>query len=324
MPKIPMPPIAPVSYREAMDHCRRIERERGIALLIPGDLHLWGVEGGNRSDFFAHILETLEYDKVVLLGDMFDGMKYEQETHADRRVLELLAQLDCDDRIHIVRGNHDRAILNDPQTIHERARSEHVRAETGEPMDLSWLTRSRMYRDVVYVAVDGGAYRGPAHHEGSAHAHRWPSHVGSNDVLVLRVADKHILFEHGDAHDKWARRAHKSSVIEYVGKCGFDLLVRLERNHSGLGDMTGSLKQKVSRWRGVCRDVAQGAYVRGHELDFDIHANVCGHTHYPGQVLLGEVTHVNVGSFRGYRPSFALVTRDGELLPPIVVRYGRE
>lgn len=325
MPRSLFAPITPVSVAQALEYCHMIAESRGIALLMPGDLHLWGVNGGNRSDFFVRLLDELAYDAVVLVGDVFDSAKHERETHADREVLVRLRTLDEADRLHIVRGNHDQQVLDDPQSIRERARRELVIGEAGDPMDLSWLTRPRMHTNVVYAEADARVFVGPAHYDAEQHKDAWPTHTGTNDVLVLRVSDSHILYEHGDRYDRWARRAHASSIVKHVGTCAYDLLVRFERRRAEWGDATGSLKQRVSVWRGVCRDVAQGIHKRGVTLPIEVHASVSGHTHYPGYVQIDGVPQVNVGSFRGYRPSFALVTRDtGELLPPVVVRYGRE
>ena len=318
MDRIPMSRLAPLSPEEAFRVVDRVQREQGIAYLIPGDLHLWGARGGNRSDLFFRLLVETRYRKVVVLGDLFDGNRHERETVSDRQVLLHLRTLDTEGRLHLVRGNHDRLLMRSPALFAERAVRRRVFGEAGEPMDMSWLVRPRMHDDVVVSIADGVEYatRGA----GSSQ----DVHPGSSDVLVLRVGDKNILFEHGDAYDQWVRHSRTGSVLASVGKCAYDLMVKIEKNHTSLADLSGTLKQKVSVWRGVCHAVAVGTHKRGVVLPHPIHASVSGHTHYPGSVLFGDVPYVNVGSFRGYRPSFTLVTEQGDVLPPIVVHCGRE
>ncbi len=305
--------IAPLSLDDMFRVVDQVHREHGIAYLIPGDLHLWGARGGNLSSLFFRLLQEIPYRKVVVLGDLFDGNRHERETMSDRQVLEHLRLLDVADRLHIVRGNHDRALLRVPELIAKRARRVPVFGEAGVPMLMDWLVRPRTFSDVVYTRVDDVEY-------GVGDT----AHPGSSDVLVLRVGTKNVLFEHGDAYDSWVRRTHTGSVLTGVGKCAYDLMVRIEKNHTSLADLSGTLKQKVSVWRGVCHAVAVGAHARGSALAHPIHATVSGHTHYPGYIPFGEVPHVNVGSFRGYRPSFVLVTERGDVLPPIVVQCGRK
>lgn len=319
MDRVPMLRIAPRSVGEVFTMVERVHRERGIAYLVPGDLHLWGAKGGNRSELFFRLLTDVAYRKVVILGDLLDGNRHERETLSDRHVLEHLRRLDEQGRLHLVRGNHDRVLMRSPGLIANRHRRRRVLGEVGEPMDMQWLARPRMHDDVLYAYVDGVEYTLPGGIDRAK-----GDHPGSSDVLVLRVRDKNILFEHGDAYDHLVRRTRAGSVFTSVGKCAYDLLVRMEKNHASLADLSGTLKQKVSMWRGVCHAVAVGTHARGVSLSYPIHASVSGHTHYPGYVRFGEVPYVNVGSFRGHRPSFTLVTEHGEVLPPIVVHCGRE
>jgi len=318
MPRRSVSPIAPTTLDEAIARVEEIERTRGVGLLIPGDLHLWGVDGGNQSGLFAYLLDVLPYDKVVLLGDAFDSNMPERETEDDRAVLARLRLLDKDRRLHIVRGNHDRAILRDPALVRMRARMRAVGADVLAP-DVAWLGDERTHADVVHAEADGVVLRSSVSDEKFVPE----APFSSVDSLVLQVGSGRVYFEHGDRHDKVAKRAHNSSILEWLGTNAFDLMVQIEKRHAGIGDKVGILKQKMSVLRGVCASVARGVHAAG--LVHTVTATVSGHTHLPQYIAHEGVPHVNVGSFRGYRPSFAVVTRDtGEVLPPIVVRVGRE
>ncbi len=313
-------PLAPRSFKDTIDTCRELARSRGIALIIPGDLHLWGVTGGNRSDLFATLLGAFPFGKVVLLGDLFDSDRQVRETAADRRVLSMLSALDREDRVHVVRGNHDRALLS---TVAEPNEGRGRRAAQRRARDaaLAWLARPRMHADIVYACADQAVFVGAAHPGGQGVADAIRPHPGSSDVLVLAVGNRTILFEHGDAYDRWVQRGRPRSVLTRVGGNAYDLSVAVERRNLRLADMSASVKRRVSMWRGVCRSVVEGAYARSVALPFPVHGTVCGHTHYPGFVMHEGIPHVNVGSFRGHRPSFAVVTGDGELMPPFVIEH---
>jgi predicted phosphodiesterase len=281
---------------------------------------LWGAEGGNQSGLFAHLLDVLPYQKVALLGDIFDGVVYERETDADREVLSRIRNLDDDGRLHIVRGNHDRDFLRSPELVVDRARARAVGADATLP-DVAWLTRSRLYDDVFYAETD----RHVQVADGTRlQVHPRKCHTGSSDVLVLRVGSGLVYLEHGDRYDRVATRAHKNSILEQIGKGAYDMLVHMEKGHVGFGGLTATLKQKVSVWRGVCGAVARGACTSSRRLAHEVAATVTGHTHYPLYSDAEQIPHANAGSFRGYRPSFVIVTADtGEVLPPVVVQAGR-
>lgn len=286
-------------------------------MLVPGDLHLWGKAGGNRSDLFVQLLQQLPFQYLVTNGDLFEGRSSKRETIHDAEVLSYIRSLDNEGRWVAVRGNHDRRLFVGPKT-----RSSHtLRRVTNEQQDVTWLHRPRVTENTLLSVVDGDTFFGPAHAQAHEHIEKHEGHPGSHDLVVLSVAGKNFLFEHGDAHDRFVGKlAAKDDLVTMLASTAYDMIVSLEKTHSKVGAVSGVIKQQFTVWRGVCKSVAVGVTKRAQTLGVEVHGTVGGHTHYPLYTVIHGIPHANVGSFRGHTPSFAIITTDGELLPPFVIK----
>jgi predicted phosphodiesterase len=316
---------AQVSEPRALDailnECTRVAETRGVAVLIPGDMHLWGKQGGNRSDLFLEILKRLPFRYLLTNGDLFDGVTPERQTTHDVEVLTHIHALDTENRWIPLRGNHDRRLLANPRYVSERLLKKNTTLSPTHVEALAWVPRARMVSEVVVSVVEDEVYFGPAHQDGEKYLDRHEAHPGSHDLVVLSIGKQNFLFEHGDKHDHLCGKlGTKKSILSVVGSTVYNAMVTVEQTSDRVGKMSGALKQKFSMWRGVCEDVAVGATRWAEVLDVPIHGTVSGHTHYPLHTVIDTIPHVNVGSFRGRRPSFAIITEDGELLPPFVIR----
>lgn len=301
--------------RDVLDECAQIARTRGIAVLIPGDLHLWGKAGGNRSDVFAEILTQVPFEYLLTNGDLFEGRSAKRETVHDAEVLAHIRALDEGGRWIPVRGNHDRRLFVDP---HGRVTK---RTVPTTQQDRGWLKQPRMTPHTYISIVEGEEYFGPAHPRGEEHREKHPLHPGSHDLLVLTIAGNNFLFEHGDAYDRFiGKLAAKDDLITKVASGIYNMLVTVENSHTRVGQMSDAFKRQFSMLRGVCKSVAVGVTKKASTLEVSIAGTISGHTHYPLHTVIDDIPHVNVGSFRGHRPSFAIITADGELLPPFVIK----
>lgn len=299
--------ITPRPFDEVVAECNGIAQTRGIAVLVPGDLHLWGAPGGNRSDLFVELMQRVGFSYLLTNGDLFEGYHPARQTEHDASVLTHIQELDREARWIAVRGNHDRRIFTN--NIRHRGHE-------SEP-DLSWLYRERISNPVCMSIVDGDVYHNAAPTQDVAPK----AHPGSHDVVMLTVSGKNFLFEHGDRYDVLGGTlAARDDLATKVASAAYNLLVSLEKTHERVGDTIGTFKRSVSKWRGVGRSVAEGVTRQAQALTVPIHGTVSGHTHYPLHTVVDGIPHVNVGSFRGRRPSFAVITGDGELLPPFVIR----
>lgn len=307
-----MQAIQPLELHDAIGYVEHVERTRGVGLLIPGDLHLWG--GGNRSDLFAYLLKVLPYRKIAILGDMFDGGLHKRETNTDKEVITQLRTLDDDARLHLLRGNHDRFLfrsLSNSQTYGHA-----VGADVVKP-DLHWVSRSRLHEDVLYAKVDRTEYVPTVQKMSSEEM----PHFGTNDALVLQVGEGAVYMEHGDTYDTMIQGVHNNPILEHLSMHAYDASLRMEQLHYSIENVFRVFKQQVSMWRGVCDAVADGAYDATLRLHMQVTGTISGHTHYPLFTSVSGLPHANVGSFRGLRPSFVVVAGDtGEILPPVVVR----
>lgn len=87
-----------------------------IHTLIVSDVHLGSVL--SRSKDLMHILSSLTFDQLIILGDLFDDMNLNRLNREQLKLINFVRKLSNNTRVVWVEGNHDSKLIKDfPEII---------------------------------------------------------------------------------------------------------------------------------------------------------------------------------------------------------------
>ena len=254
---------------------------RGERIFFVSDLHIGDGSSadlfGNKDDELIAFLDHVQAngDKLVILGDAFDFYvgSFDRILRAHKRVLRRLKQLADEKEVIYVYGNHDEDIV-----LFE------------DLLDFSVVERLVLPPDILVV-----------------HGHEYDPYFESEEANARGrvLATLHARLEKAVGNFIRVPLVSFDNKVNRVAHWGAYHVLRGAEIYAGLLGKLGA-RESAARWekwvdwwnRNEQGD-SQALFreVRERLPDLAYRTLVCGHTHQPGVVKLGDKTYVNTGTW---------------------------